>query len=353
FFVENAEKERSRFVEQLLWERQKRDGRSGSDSLLRTVQYRVALKPDKPAPVGKTDEMAGRLREFRFSATSLDLYLRCPVRFYFRYVLNIREAEEVTPRLERMDIGTFVHVVLEDFFRPCLGRPLRPRDLDPGRLREVIDRNYAALYGGDEAGSAFLLKRQVERHLGDFLDRYQLPLIRELDGGKKPLIIDSLESDWKTDLAFGSDVFLLAARTDRIERRGEDTHILDYKTGSKEKYLRVSFEKLDPDDSKTWRTAVKSLQLPFYGLVLSRVLGLPAESLRGGVLMLGKNVLGRHIEVEAFNREDETVRREEAAKFERMTGLLLEEICDPRRTFEPLGHREDLCPECPYRTLCR
>jgi len=353
FFVENTEKEPSRFVEQLLWERQKGRGRSRADSFLRTVQYRVALKPDKPGSVSKTNEMADRLREFRFSASSLDLYLRCPLKFYFRHVLNIREADDVIPRTERMDIGTFVHAVLEDFFRPCLGRPLRPRDLDPGRLREVIDRSYGALYGGDEAGSAFLLKRQTERHLADFLERYQLPLVKELDGLKRRLIIDSLESTWKTDFDFGTSVFRLGARTDRIERRGGDIHILDYKSGAKERYLKVFFEELEPDDSRTWRKAVKSLQLPLYGLVLSRILNLPAEKLRGGVLMLGKNVLGRHIEISAFKKEDEAERREDCAKFERMTGLLLEEICDPGQSFEPLGHREGLCPECPYRTLCR
>lgn len=353
FFVENTEKDRSRFVEQLLWERQRREGRTGTESLLRTVQYRVALKPDKPSPLAKTGEMAARLREFRFSASSLDLYLRCPVQFYFRYVLNIREAEEVTARMERKDIGTFVHAVLADFFQPCLGRSVRESDLAPRRLREVIDRRYGELYGGDDAGGAFLLKRQTERHLAEFLDRYQLPLLRELEGNKQELIIDSLELKWETDWAFESGVFHLAARTDRVERRGGDVHILDYKTGASERHLSVSFEDLEPEDPKTWRRSVRSVQLPLYGLILSRVMNVPAETLRSGVLMLGKNFLDRDIEISAFEGRDEASRREDCAKFEKMTGLLLEEICDPARPFEPTGAAESLCPKCPYRTLCR
>ncbi|MBM3297267.1 MAG: PD-(D/E)XK nuclease family protein, partial [Candidatus Aminicenantes bacterium] len=209
------------------------------------------------------------------------------------------------------------------------------------------------LYGGDDAGGAFLLKRQTERHLAEFLDRYQLPLLRELEGNKRELIIDSLELKWEADWAFESGVFHLAARTDRVERRGGDVHILDYKTGAGERHLSVSFEDLEPEDPKTWRRSVRSVQLPLYGLILSRVMNVPAETLRSGVLMLGKNFLDRGIEISAFEGRDEASRREDCAKFEKMTGLLLGEICDPARPFEPTGAAEGLCPKCPYGTLCR
>ena len=44
FFIENDKKERSRFVERLLWERQKRDRTTDTKNYLKSVQYRIGLK---------------------------------------------------------------------------------------------------------------------------------------------------------------------------------------------------------------------------------------------------------------------------------------------------------------------
>src|SRR4030042_4869498 len=156
FFVENHDREPSRFVEQLLWERQKAEGRLGTEEFIAGFEYRVDLRIGKPEAAGKTPEVAAALREFRYSASALDEYLRCPLSFYYRFVLKIREPEEVALSLESRDIGTFVHAVLQDFFEPCVGRTLREQDLEAGRLRKALDRRFREFYGGDEGGGAFL-----------------------------------------------------------------------------------------------------------------------------------------------------------------------------------------------------
>jgi len=69
--------------------------------------------------------------------------------------------------------------------------------------------------------------------------------------------------------------------------------------------------------------------------------------------MLGKNVLGRHIEYSPFEETDEATRREQVRLMEDIIGRLLREITDPARPFEPEGERRGLCPKCAYFTLCR
>jgi hypothetical protein len=353
FFVENIDKERSRFVEKLFWEIQKKEGRAKAEARLQPIQYKVALKTEKARAVPKASEMADRLREFRFSASALDVYLRCPLQFFHRYVLEIQEPEEIAARMERRDIGSFVHAVLEDFFQPCLGRPLGLRDLEPGRLAGVLQRRFQDFYGGDEVGSAFLLKKQAERHLLDFLTLYQTPVAEELWARREALIILSLEAAWRTQHEHGGRTYRLSARTDRFELRGDKRYVLDYKTGAQEKYQSINFAKLDPGNRSTWTEAVGSLQLPLYGLVLSRALGLPSHQLNCRLLMLGKNVLGRQIEYSPFEEGDEATRRDQVRLMEDVIGRLLEEITDPARPFEPEGERRGLCGECPYFTLCR
>jgi ATP-dependent helicase/nuclease subunit B len=353
FFVENIDKERSRFVEKLLWEGQKIKQERKTETFLQTVQYRVALKTEKPRAVSKAQEMVDKLREFRFSATALDVYLRCPLQFCYRYVLDIREPEEIAPWMEKRDIGSFVHAVLEDFFQPCLGRPVSGRDLEPGRLSEIIRRHFQDFYGGDEAGSAFLLLKQTERHLLDFLNLYQIPVVKDLWARNEQLIILSLEAAWSVEKEFGGRKFRLSARTDRLEQRGDRRFVLDYKTGAQEKYLSIRTDKLDLEKRSSWAEAVGSLQLPFYGLVLSQASGLPPESLNCRLLMLGKSILGRHIECSPYEETDGQKRLDQVRLMESLIGRLLEEIVDPARPFEPEGEGKGFCSECPYFTLCR
>jgi ATP-dependent helicase/nuclease subunit B len=353
FFVENIDKERSRFVEKLLWEKQKNKQERKAETFLQSIQYRVALKTEKPRAVPKAPEMVDKLREFRFSASALDVYLRCPLQFYYRYVLDIKEPEEIAPWMEKKDIGSFVHAVLENFFQPCVGRPVLGRDLDPGRLAEIIRRHFQDFYGGDEVGSAFLLLKQTERHLMDFLKLYQIPVVEDLWARNEQLVILSLEAAWRVEKEFGGRKYLLSARTDRLEQRGDKRYVLDYKTGAQEKYLSIRFAKLDPEKRSTWAEAVGSLQLPVYGLVLSQASGLPPERLNCRLLMLGKNILGRHIECSPYEETDEKKRLDQLRLMESIIGRLLEEIVDPARPFEPEGEGKGFCAECPYFTLCR
>ncbi len=64
FFVENDTKERSRFVESLLWERQKRDRSTRASDYVQAVQYKVKLGNDTPTSIPKTDRVVELLERF-------------------------------------------------------------------------------------------------------------------------------------------------------------------------------------------------------------------------------------------------------------------------------------------------
>ena len=98
FFIENERKEKSRFVERLLWERQKRDGAATARGYVKSVSYRLSLENKEPDPIPKTPSMAAFLRDRPYDATSLDVYLNCPVQFYYRYVLEPGKERKCFPR---------------------------------------------------------------------------------------------------------------------------------------------------------------------------------------------------------------------------------------------------------------
>src|SRR4030043_2223705 len=92
-YVESDQRVRSRWVEKLLWERQKREGRRDEGKDVRSAQYRVSLQTQAPHPIEKSEEMTEFLRDYSYSPTSLDTYLRCPLQFYYQYVCGLRERE--------------------------------------------------------------------------------------------------------------------------------------------------------------------------------------------------------------------------------------------------------------------
>jgi len=352
FFIENNDREKSRFVEKLIWERQKQEREPQSDRYLNSVRYEVALETGKTEAVNKTQEMVEYLRRFTFSATSLDAYVACPLQFYYAYVLKLREKEEITERMEKKDIGTFVHSILEEYFKKFAGRRVRETDLGAAELETLIDRQFNVEYGGSLSGSAYLMKLQVRRHLLEFITDYQIPIIRGLGEKGRELRILSLEQRIGTERSVDGKVFKLAAKVDRVETRGEELYILDYKTSAAEKYLGINFKKLDLDKRETWGQAVASLQLPLYHMIYSQARKVPAERIHGRFVMVGKSRLSPRIECSPFNEEDENVRWDQIQKMEKLVDRLLQELADPGAVFDPAPSSAGSCDRCPYNCLC-
>jgi ATP-dependent helicase/nuclease subunit B len=352
FFVENLDKERSRFIEKLLWQEQERDGEPRSDPYVRTVRYRVALQAGKTRPVSKTRAMVDFLRKFTYSATALDAYLSCPLRFYYSYVLGLEEKEEISERTEKKDIGILVHAILCAYFKKLAGRPLRVRDLTRRSIREAVGREFGRRYGKDVAGGPFLIRLQVQRHLEEFIQYYQIPMVRDLRARNLDIVIHRLEDTLQTSLKFSGKTFVLRAKLDRVETRGKDHYILDYKTGAREKFLSINFDKLDLRDREAWPAAIGSLQLPMYNLIAARCLKVSPESVRVRLLMLGKNRISPGIEHSPYHDDDPQTFRQELGVMETVIGTLLAEISEPGRKFEPCDDGSGTCAACPFSDIC-
>ena len=372
-FVENNDKERSRFVEKAVWEKQKRAGEKQAGKFVRTVRYQVALQAARPEAVGKSAAAVEFLRGFTYSATALDSYLKCPLQFYYAYVLGLREKEDVGEGMEKKDIGTFVHSVLEEYFAPFAGRVVRSADLNPRDMEALIERRFRESFGDDLSGGLYLMKLQMQSHLKEFLTDYQARTIEALEGEGKELRILGLEKKVGTEYR----AFKLTAKIDRTEMRGEDFFVLDYKTSAKTKYLSITFGKLVLEDRESWTKYALSVQLPLYNLILSRVLT-PRQKINAQFVMLGRNRLSPRIEYSAYagdtmirawdktiddpksspdqiaaaraSREAEILRR--VALMEEIIGRLLVEVADPAVPFDPARRREQACDYCSFGVIC-
>jgi ATP-dependent helicase/nuclease subunit B len=357
FFVENDEKERSRFVETLIWERQKADRRADAGTYVRSFQYAVKLRAEVPRPITKTPDTASYLRDFRYSASALNAYLACPLQFYYAYVLRLREKEGLDESLDRRDIGTLVHDILQRYFQRFVGKTMTAASLREKDLDAAVEGHFRERYGPDQRGGIFLMMHQVRRHLVEFLRAYQIPMVQGLK--MKKLTVLELESPKMFDLPVDGATYGISVKMDRTERRGEDLYILDYKTGASEKFLKVNFdglfgvtpEMMAASPRESCGEYVKNVQLPLYTLAYAHIHGLSPERVRARFLLLGKTRLGPEVEVSPFDEDDGEKRRKQIGFMERFLGVLLGEITDPAKPFRPTS-AFDACAECPYVYLC-
>jgi len=341
FYVENDEKEKSRFVERFLWERQKREGRKDDKSYVKTIQYAVNLKEENPRPVHKSMEMVKFLKEYPFSASSLNTYLSCPLQFYYEYVLGLREREVISEEYEKEEIGSFVHLVLCDYLKGKTGSVLTEKEMNLKEFEKVFYKDFEEQYGKDPTGEIYLLRNQVERHLKDFIKYYQVPKIREFR-------TKILGLEQRVDVK--KDSFKLGARLDRVEKRGERTAIIDYKTSANKNYLAIRYHKLDLKNRDSWSEAIATLQLPFYLLTYSTLTGEKPETIDCMFLLLGKARIDTGIEVPLFNNETEF--RENFGNLTEVIFSLLREIVNPDQSFMPTVDPKKKCSRCPYGYIC-
>ena len=70
----------------------------------------------------KTSKMIEFLKNHTYSASSINMYLRNPMEFYMNYVLGLREHEDLLDEPDARHVGTFIHELLEEEFKPFLGK---------------------------------------------------------------------------------------------------------------------------------------------------------------------------------------------------------------------------------------
>ncbi len=341
FFTESGNHEKSRFLEKLVWEEQRKKQSLDVKDLVQVIRYSVQLSTSKPDAVAKTPAVLDHLRQFEYTSTSLDTWLTCELKFYYAHVLKLSEKDEVADDIDQLEVGRLVHNVLSAFFQKAVGQKLTPADLDLNRLRQVIETSYAEKYGADLVGPSYLVKQQLLRQLEAFITGYQMPAVLQQAVGLVGL---------EENITVNAGGFTFTGRIDRIERRGALHVILDYKTGRDDSRVRMNLDKLVADDPSTWRAAIGSFQLPMYMLLYSEAKRVPLTSILPAYLFLGRNEISPDIETGIGGKNHSAVEVYEAVR--PVLFDTIREILDPEKRFEPTEELHKTCPQCPYQAIC-
>lgn len=331
------------------------------------IAYDVNFSPENVIEVQKTPEIMEKLRAFTMegeegralSASSINTYIDCPLRFYFSNVEKISEQDEVQENVEAGMFGTLLHETMEMLYEPFVGRLVNKSEFDELRKNQfLIDKTITRAFAkeffkkkeGDEIdieldGKYLLTARIIKKFVGKIL---------EVDAERAPFTYIQSEARIVAQFPVNQDNLKvnLKGLIDRVDEKEGQIRILDYKTGSDKldfKSLEQVFERNNKDRPKV------VLQTLFYCLLYEMETG--KTDLIPEVLKI-RELFKPGFDTKIIHNPERGIRNPienyldfKDAFIEKLTETIYE-IFNPEVPFEQCTEVE-LCKWCAFKTICK
>lgn len=277
-----------------------------------------------------------------FSASSLNCYLDCPLKFYYQYVRQIKEQDEVTEEVDASLFGDIFHLVMRHLYTPFKQQLITRETIaqlrrDKRRLEQLTEAAFREKGVEEIEGENAILKNLVLR----FVDR-----TLEVDGGMTPFTFLGAEERRSSplQLADGRQVRIFGY-IDRLDSNQPGViRVVDYKTGSVERKDDCrSVDKLF-NRNLSPRPYI-GFQLYFYALLMSRQPDAGNTQYQPCVYALRDIFKGAPAEpvIEPGN----------LSYFANRVQALIEEIFNPNENFTGDCSDDKICGYCPFKRLCK
>ncbi len=154
------------------------------------------------------------------SPTAINTSVADPMAFFFQFVMNVREPDHRLESPERIEMGNYIHKLLEVGYTGMEGKPLTEHSLDEVSRR--IDAQAFEIEHG-------LGKYGYLRTIGAKSAKKVVELDRERIRSGESIQLISLEH--KAEYQLHTDI-KLRGMIDRVEIRDGIVHLIDYKSGN-------------------------------------------------------------------------------------------------------------------------
>lgn len=324
------------------------------------VVYNVSSAKTPALQVLKTDEVMRKLTVFykggprAISASAINTYLDCPLKFYFSVVEGIREEEEVSETIESNVFGSILHKVMEELYLPLCGKMvtadlLKAIKKDTPVLMGAIARAFAEVFFKSDivrplTGQNFLIGEMIRKYVEKILERdSKLTPFRYIESERKINRLITL-ADNKTEIQ-------LKGFIDRIDEVHDTIRIIDYKSGSGTSVFN-SVESLFDKDDKDRAKAV--MQVFMYSWMYGAA---PAgKTIQPGIYYM-RTLFSDSFDA-SVSRRIERMKIETvfdfsayAEAFEEGLRQCLDEIFGSEKPFVQTT-TEKVCAWCPFKDIC-
>ena len=194
------------------------------------------------------------------SPSAINTYIECRRKFYWQYVERLRQVEPDTLIFASNTLGTIVHQVMEDLYKPLLNTPL-----NPDWLEQTANNDALLIEALRQAYNEVNEKNGVEYHF----DRHPMENIVMIEFVKNILRRDKQDAQAhgltillsEKKHSFLLDGVRIGGTIDRMDKVGNRVRIVDYKTGAYDaKRLETTWEDLfkSPDARYVLQTLIYS-----------------------------------------------------------------------------------------------
>ena len=266
----------SRFIRQIELE-------SGLKVNWKKLSNSIQVNEIKSISIDTTDEVLDKLAIYtnkvpeqdqrRLSASALNIYFDCKLKFYFRYVLRLFSGDEMSDDLDARHFGNALHKTLEYLYLDTMEEK-GSRIIDENdffRLESSIDGAMEKAFKeefGMKGKKRFEFKdRNVV--MAELIRKFVKQVI-EMDRAYAPFEVVSLEDEDKYQRFIeidsnGKSVGVkLGADIDRVDRKNGTVRVLDYKTGRDETEIGSFDNIFNPDVNYKYKAGRKAGYQTFF-----------------------------------------------------------------------------------------
>jgi hypothetical protein len=322
-----------------------------SDKLIPNERKKIVIEKDK----NTLEKLKSRFFSNGYiSPTGIKDYLECPLRFYYKYVANIRETYPISSDILKSDFGRISHKVLEDIYS----------DIIKNKVNPIIDKND---FFKIKAGITGTIKRTLKAHfnlkknnelflegnnliLNEIMNNYISQVIK-IDEKYSPFKIINLEGErksgyLKTLQLNNNHKISISGIIDRIDFKNDTFRIIDYKTGGDVKNIK-SIESLFSNKKKDRNDAV--FQLFFYSILLKNKFKKSHRIVPGLMNIREINKGNFSINISINNKKIEDIN----PYIEEFESLLIKKLSEIFDADKPFTENDDIdsCTYCAYKNL--
>lgn len=331
-------------------------------------QYRLQNEEIKDVSIEKNQEIFKLTECFtcqdsgrkNFSASSLNTYRECQIKFFLENILNINSDPEKSEYIDAITIGNILHNVMMEIYLPTHQKKLlsNPVIIDkeyiatklsqPDLINRLIVKNINYYYYGNkkdsnlpvESGVTEIVAQQIATLVMDIL-KYDIKLTPfKLYGCEiSETLRVTLRSGRTVNFKFAID------RLDEIEIDGEKRlRIVDYKTGSKKRYAKNLEEIFEGGYSSE-----QIFQLFTYAWLLGKIGKEGWEDVMTEIYYVPDLISGKGGLPEIDNKKITTFRPFIEDFSQRIENLIESIFISPvfKETKDP-----QTCGFCPFKTFC-
>lgn len=315
----------------------------------------------KPISVAGSEQIVAKLLskntdEHPLSPSAINTYLQCSLRFYFRYVMQLPEPDEVIEEIDAMIFGNIFHDTMEALYKPFVGKVVTRGDIESIQKNKVLIENeilkkIAKNYFKEKEGSSKTVVLEGKTLLIYENIKTYLKQLFKVDSGFAPFTLVSLEEQYKTTVEIevngAKTAINIGGKIDRVDRVEGSLRVLDYKTGNVKSKSFKEVADLFTKDLKDPKKEV--LQAMVYTWILSKDLN--ETEFRPGIYSL-KDLFKDNFNPEISWEKHDFSFNELMEDFVAELKILLHEIYSSENIFYQTPHKEH-CAYCAYNAICQ